>query len=100
MLKLGTIDRKKDGSFIRKVEAYILKELVNYFISGLYDNKLRQSICDLDDQYECDAIWKAFDLVNRKAIILKYKEEDATKSNNEAKAKLFDKIVKTKFNIP
>jgi hypothetical protein len=45
-------------------------------------------------------MWKAFNLVNRKAIILKYKEEDATKSNNEAKAKLFDKIVKTKFNTP
>jgi mRNA-degrading endonuclease HigB of HigAB toxin-antitoxin module len=39
-------------------------------------------------------------LVNRKAIILKYKEGDATKSNNKAKAKLFDKIVKTKFNTP
>jgi hypothetical protein len=41
MSKLGTMDRKKDGSFMRKAEAYILKELVNYFISGLYDNKLR-----------------------------------------------------------
>jgi hypothetical protein len=41
MLKLGTINRKKDGSFIRKAKAHILKELVNHFISGLYDNKLR-----------------------------------------------------------
>jgi len=41
MLKLGTINQKKDGSFMRKAEAYILKELVNNFISGLYDNKLR-----------------------------------------------------------
>jgi hypothetical protein len=100
MLKLGTIDRKKDGSFIRKAKAHILKELVNHFISGLYDNKLRQSIRNSDDWYKCDAMWKAFNLVNRKAIILKHKEEDATKSNNKAKAKLFDKIVKTKFNTP
>ena len=29
---------------------------------------------------------------------LKQKEEDATKINNEAKAKLFDKVLKGKFN--
>ena len=83
---------------MRKAKAYILKELVNYFIGSLYNNKLRQSICDSDDQYECDAIWKAYDLVNRKSIILKCKEEDATKSSNKAKAKLFDKVLKGKFN--
>jgi len=49
MLKLGTTDRKKDSSFMRKAKAYILKELVNYFIGSLYNNKLRQSICDSDD---------------------------------------------------
>jgi hypothetical protein len=98
MLKLGIIDRKKDGSSIRKAEAHILKELVNHFISGLYDNKLRQSIYDLDDWYKCNAMWKAYDLVNRKAIILKRREEESTKSNNEAKAKLFDKVIKGKFN--
>jgi hypothetical protein len=43
-------------------------------------------------------MWKAFDLVNRKAIILKHREEDATKINNEAKAKLFNKVLKGKFN--
>jgi len=37
-------------------------------------------------------------LVNRKAIILKRKEEEAIKSNNKAKAKLFDKVLKGKFN--
>jgi hypothetical protein len=37
-------------------------------------------------------------LVNWKAIILKYKEEEIIKSNNEAKAKLFDKVLKGKFN--
>ena len=98
MSKLSITNRKKDSSFIRKAEAYILKELVNYFISGLYNNKLRQSIRDLDDWYKCDTIWKAFDLVNKKAIILKHKEEDATKINNEAKAKLFNKVLKGKFN--
>ena len=43
-------------------------------------------------------MWKAFDLVNKKAIILKYKEEDTTKINNKAKAKLFNKVLKGKFN--
>jgi hypothetical protein len=43
-------------------------------------------------------MWKAYDLVNRKSIILKCREEEATKSNNEAKAKLFDKVLKGKFN--
>ena len=43
-------------------------------------------------------MWKAYDLVNRKFIILKRKEEEATKSNNKAKAKLFDKVLKGKFN--
>jgi hypothetical protein len=42
-------------------------------------------------------MWKAYDLVNRKSTILKRKEE-ATKSNNKAKAKLFDKVLKGKFN--
>jgi hypothetical protein len=37
-------------------------------------------------------------LVNWKATILKYKEEESTKFNNEAKAKLFDKVLKGKFN--
>jgi hypothetical protein len=32
MSKLGTIDRKKDSSFIRKAKAYILKELVNHLL--------------------------------------------------------------------
>jgi hypothetical protein len=100
MSKLGTTDRKKDGSSMRKAKAHILKELVNHFIGGLYDNKLRQSICDSDYWYECDAMWKAYDLVNRKSTILKRREEDATKSNNEAKAKLFDKVLKGKFNTP
>ena len=98
MTKLGTMDRKKDRISMRKAEAMILKELIDHFISGLYNNKLRQSICDLDDWYECDAMWKAYDLVNRKATILKCKEEEAMKSNNEAKAKLFDKVLKGKFN--
>jgi hypothetical protein len=49
MLKLSTTDRKKDRTSMRKAEANILKELVNHFISSLYDNKLRQSIYDLDD---------------------------------------------------
>jgi hypothetical protein len=40
MSKLGTADRKKDGFTIKKLEANILKELVNNFIRGLYDNKL------------------------------------------------------------
>jgi hypothetical protein len=39
-------------------------------------------------------------LVNRKSTILKRREEEATKSNNEAKAKLFDKVLKGKFNSP
>ena len=39
--KLSTINRKKDKTFIRKAKAIILKELIDYFISGLYDNKLR-----------------------------------------------------------
>ena len=39
-------------------------------------------------------------MVNRKAIILKRKEEEAIKSNNKAKAKLFDKVLKGKFNNP
>jgi hypothetical protein len=43
-------------------------------------------------------MWKAFDLVNRKATILKRKEEETTKTSNKAKAKLFDKVVKGKFN--
>jgi len=43
-------------------------------------------------------MWKAFDLVNRKIIILKYKEENIIKSFYKTKFKLFDKIVKTKFN--
>jgi hypothetical protein len=76
----------------------ILKELVDYFIGSLYNNKLRQSICDLDDWYECNAMWKAYNLVNRKSTILKCKEEELTKSNNKAKAKLFDKVLKGKFN--
>ena len=100
MSKLGTADRKKDGFTIKKLEANILKELVNNFIRGLYDNKLQQSIYDSDDQYKCDAMWKAFDLVNRKTIILKRKEENMIKSSYETKSKLFDKIVKTKFNTP
>ena len=37
-------------------------------------------------------------MVNCKAIILKHKEEDAIKVNNKAKAKLFDKVLKGKFN--
>jgi hypothetical protein len=41
MSKLSTTDRKKDGTFIRKAKAYILKELIDYFIGGLYDSKLR-----------------------------------------------------------
>jgi hypothetical protein len=45
-------------------------------------------------------MWKAFDLVNRKTIILKRKEENMIKSSYKTKFKLFDKIVKTKFNIP
>ena len=49
MSKLSTTDRKKDGTSIRKAEAHILKELINHFISGLYNSKLRQSICDSDD---------------------------------------------------
>jgi hypothetical protein len=49
MSKLSTIDRKKDSSSMRKSKAHILKELVNHFISGLYNNKLRQSIRDSDD---------------------------------------------------
>ena len=85
---------------MRKAEAIILKELINHFISRLYDNKLRQSICDLDDQYKCDAMQKAYNLVNRKATILKRKEEELTKSNNKAKVKLFDKVLKGKFNTP
>jgi hypothetical protein len=40
MLKLGTTNRKKDRFIIKKLEANILKELVNNFIRGLYDNKL------------------------------------------------------------
>jgi hypothetical protein len=40
MLKLGTIDRKKDGFIIKKLETNILKELVNNFIGGLHDDKL------------------------------------------------------------
>jgi hypothetical protein len=47
--KLSTINRKKDSSSIRKAKAHILKELVNHFINSLYDNKLRQSIRDLDN---------------------------------------------------
>jgi len=43
-------------------------------------------------------MWKAFDLVNRKTIILKRKEENIIKSSYKTKSKLFDKIVKTKFN--
>ena len=85
---------------MRKAEAMILKELIDHFIGGLHDNKLRQSICDSNDQYECDAMWKAYDLVNRKATILKRREEELTKFNNEAKAKLFDKVLKGKFNTP
>jgi hypothetical protein len=44
-------------------------------------------------------MWKAFDLVNRKTIILKCKEENMIKSSYKIKFKLFDKIIKTKFNI-
>jgi mRNA-degrading endonuclease HigB of HigAB toxin-antitoxin module len=33
-------------------------------------------------------------------MILRRKEEETTKSNNEAKAKLFDKVLKGKFNTP
>jgi len=40
MLKLSIVDRKKDGFIIKKSEANILKELVNNFIRGLYDDKL------------------------------------------------------------
>jgi hypothetical protein len=43
-------------------------------------------------------MWKAYDLVNKKAMILKHREEDTTKSSNEAKAKLLDKMLKSKFN--
>jgi hypothetical protein len=43
------MDRKKDGTFMRKAEAMILKELIDHFIGGLHDNKLRQSICDSND---------------------------------------------------
>ena len=50
------MDRKKDRTSMRKAEAIILKELIDHFISGLYNDKLRQSICDSDDWYECDAI--------------------------------------------
>jgi hypothetical protein len=49
MSKLGTTDCKKDGTSMRKAKANILKELVNYFISGLYNNKLRQFIHDSND---------------------------------------------------
>jgi hypothetical protein len=45
-------------------------------------------------------MWKAFDLVNRKAIILKRKEENMTKGINKAKAKILDKMLKGKFNNP
>jgi hypothetical protein len=41
MLKLSTTDRKKDGTSMRKAEAHILKELIDHFIGGLYDSKLR-----------------------------------------------------------
>jgi hypothetical protein len=98
LTKLGTIDCKKDGTSMRKAEAMILKELIDYFISRLHDDKLRQSICDSDDWYECDTMWKAYNLVNRKSTIFKRRDEEATKSNNEAKAKLFDKVLKGKFN--
>ena len=37
-------------------------------------------------------------MVNRKTIILKRKEENAAKTNNEAKAKILDKMLKGKFN--
>jgi superoxide dismutase len=43
-------------------------------------------------------MWKAYNLVNRKSTIFKRRDEEATKSNNEAKAKLFDKVLKGKFN--
>jgi hypothetical protein len=43
-------------------------------------------------------MWKAYNLVNRKSTILKRREEEAIKSNNKAKAKLFDKVLKGKFN--
>jgi hypothetical protein len=33
-------------------------------------------------------------------MILKHREEDTTKSSNEAKAKLLDKMLKGKFNNP
>jgi hypothetical protein len=33
-------------------------------------------------------------------MILKRKEENATKTNNEAKAKILDKMLKGKFNNP
>jgi hypothetical protein len=39
-------------------------------------------------------------LVNCKTIILKHKEENAAKTNNKAKAKILDKILKGKFNNP
>jgi hypothetical protein len=40
MSKLGIADWKKDRFTIKKLEANILKELVDNFIRGLYDNKL------------------------------------------------------------
>jgi hypothetical protein len=49
MLKLSTTNRKKDKTSIRKAKAHILKELINHFISSLYNSKLRQSICDSND---------------------------------------------------
>jgi hypothetical protein len=85
---------------MRKAEANILKELVNHFISSLYNNKLQQSIHDLDDWYKYNAMWKAYDLVNQKAMILKHREEDTIKSSNKAKAKLLNKMLKSKFNNP
>ena len=39
-------------------------------------------------------------MVNQKAIILKHKEEKIIKTSNKAKAKLFDKVLKGKFNSP
>jgi len=40
MLKLSIANWKKDSLLIKKLKANILKELVNNFIKGLYDNKL------------------------------------------------------------